>query len=522
MPSPFPDRPESKSELESEFEPASQPDAAAPISTHGDAAHPVDRSTQTAWRTRWKVVRSHFLTRWIGLASLILLGASALRHLMLMSTAFDLGIYDQVAYLMSRGMEPISSYLGFHHMGNHTAYSFYLMAIPYAIYPSVYWLFGIQAFCLALGAWPTWLLARQAGLSPSLSSAMAAVYLLHPLIFNVNMFDFHPEVMGIWALLLSIWLARGDRKWGFAIAILFVLGCRDGLSVVIAPMGLWLLLYEKKRFCGIFALMAGVLWFVLATQWIIPTLSGTEAAAVGRYEALGGDSVLEVAINLILKPHIVLSKVLALNSLQYYALLLVPFFWGLSPRHLAPLISILPLVLLNVLSRNNAQRDLVHQYSLPMLPFLLTAVIDALAHGRGLIQQVTHPRRWILIWAIVVFVALAKYGRYYPEYAQHLDTWQASREALALIPRHEGGVITDNWHGAHLSQRSHISLLRGNRTFKEDLPKADYVLINLRHPWKGDDEMVQRMFARFQRHPDLELAYERDDVYLFKRRQNPT
>ncbi len=474
----------------------------------------IDRSQTLDWGDRLKAIRSHFLTKWIAIAVVILLIASSVRHWMLMSTAFDLGIYDQVAYLLSRGKEPISSYLGFHHMGNHTAYSFYLMALPYLIFPSVYWLFGVQAVCLALGAWPTWLLAKQAGLSSSLSMAMAAVYLLHPLIFNVNMFDFHPEVMALPALLFCILFARQDQKWWFVGTLLFALGCKDALSVTIAAMGFWLLVFEKRRFYGAFALIVGVAWFLLATQWIIPSLSGSEAAAVGRYEALGGDSVLEVALNLFLKPHVLLSRLIYPGSLQYLALLFVPFLWGLSPRHLAPLVSTIPVILLNILSSNGGQRDLVHQYSLPLLPFFLVAVIDSLADGQGLLRQ----RRWIILWALVIFVSLAKYGRYYSEYAQNLDTWQASQEAIALIPRHEGGVITDNWHGAQLSQREHIFLFRGNATFKEDLPKADYVLINVKHPWDDNQEFTDRMFDRLKRRPDLQISYERDGVYLFTRK----
>lgn len=464
----------------------------------------------------FKTIRSHYLTPWIALATVILLIASTARHLMLMSTAFDLGIYDQVAYLLSRGKEPISSYLGFHHMGNHTAYSFYWLALPYMLFPSVYWLFAVQAVSLALGALPTWLLARQAGLTPALSSAMAAVYLLHPIIFNVNMFDFHPEVMALPVMLLAIWLARGDQKLWFCAAILFVLGCKDALSVTIATMGFWLLVFEKRRFCGTFALICGVVWFFLATQWIIPSLSGSEAAAVGRYQELGGDSVLEVALNLFLKPGIVLKKIFDPDSIQYLGLLFVPFLWGLSPRYLVPLISTVPLILLNMLSKNGGQRDLVHQYSLPILPFLLLAVIDSLAHGQGFLRQ----RRWIILWALVMFVALAKYGRYHPEYTKQLDTWQASQEAMALIQKHEGGVITDNWHAAHLSERETIFLLRGNRTFKEDLPKVGYVLINVRHPWDEDYDQTNRMFERMKKQKDFEITYQRDDVYLFTRKQS--
>jgi uncharacterized membrane protein len=498
--------------------PLSQSNPSAAEAGFDYAAEPAPDAQSTL-----KLIRTHPLTRWIAIAVAVLLLASTVRHLMLVSTAFDLGIYDQVAYLLSRGKAPITSYLGFHHMGNHSAYSFYLIGLLYRIYPSVYWLFGVQAVCLALGAWPTWLLARQAGLSQSLASAMAAVYLLHPIIFNVNMFDFHPEVMALPVWLLLLWLARRtptsstqtwqNRLW-FCLALLFVLGCKASLSITLATMGLWLVVIEKRRFYGLVAFICGITWFLLTTQWIIPTLSGNEAAALGRYSALGGETVLETALNLFLKPGIVLGKIFSQDSLQYLALLLVPFLWGLSPRYMLPLLSAVPLIIINMLSENGAQRDLVHQYSLPILPFLLLSVIDALAHGKSWLRR----RRWIVLWALVMFLGLAKYGRYYPEYAKNLSTWQASREAMALIPAHEGVVITDNWHGAHLSHRERIWLLAGNRTFKEDLPQADYVLINVTHPWDDNFEMTDRALTRLKKRPDLQISYERDGVYLFTRK----
>lgn len=92
----------------------------------------------------------------IGMSALILFGCSSLRHELFQSTAFDLGIFDQVVYLISKGEPPISSFMGFHILGDHAALIFYPLALLYKIYRSIYWLFAVQAFALALGAWPTW------------------------------------------------------------------------------------------------------------------------------------------------------------------------------------------------------------------------------------------------------------------------------------------------------------------------------------------------------------------------------
>ena len=69
------------------------------------------------------------------------------------STAYDLGIFDQAVYLISRGEPPISTLLGFHILGDHAALIWYPISLLYKIYPSVYWLFGIQSIALSVGAY---------------------------------------------------------------------------------------------------------------------------------------------------------------------------------------------------------------------------------------------------------------------------------------------------------------------------------------------------------------------------------
>jgi uncharacterized membrane protein len=454
----------------------------------------------------------HPLVVWIGVSVLVLFGVSSARHLLFHSTGFDLGIYDQVVYLMSRGEPPISSYLGFHHLGNHAAWSVYPLALLYWVYPSVYWLLAVQAIALSLGAVPTWFLARQAGLSHSLTLAVTGAYLLYPLLFNLSLFDFHPEVMALPVLLTAIWAARSHRIGIFTVAILFVLGCKAVLSLTVAAMGIWLLGWERRQICGAIALVLGISWFLVATQWMIPTFSGAEAAAVGRYDYLG-DSVLEIVLNLLRRPGPVLERVLRWDTPAYLLLITLPFAWGLSFRHLTPLISAVPALAMNILSDVDTQRTLHHHYSLPILPFLLVAVIATLAAGGGFLRQ----RRWILLWSLVMFLWLARYDRFPSRYLTTLDNWQANREAIALIQT-QGNVFTDNHLAPHLSHRPMIRLLP-RHTRARHLQGIDYVLLDVRHPWAQRNERAESALAAAQADPNFELTYEQDQVYLFVRRE---
>jgi uncharacterized membrane protein len=441
-------------------------------------------------------------------SAIILLLASTVRHKLFQSTAFDLGIFDQGIYLISQGKPPISSYMGFHILGDHAALMHYLLAVLYKIYPTVYWLFIVQSVSLAVGAIPTWYLALQAGLKKSQAVAIAAVYLLYPLVFNANLFDFHPEVIALPLFLAAVLFARQGKTIWFSISVILILMCKAVLSLTMIAMGFWLLVFDKRRVCGLIAIVTGIAWFLISTQIIIPTFSGKEVAAVGRYSYLG-NSVFEIAKNLILKPGIILNAIFSVDNLGYIALLFVPIVWGISSASIKPLLGSVPCIVLNLLSDYQSQKDLLHQYSLPALPFLIVAVISSLAAGKGWLQN----KRAIIIWSLVCFLSLTKYTYFTGRYLRTLDTWGATKEAITLI-KTEGGVYTTSEISPHLSHRQLINVTDANKPV--DINQYNYILLNVRHPGLGSSpEFVTSLLNQLNIQQKFNLQYLRDDVYLF-------
>lgn len=448
----------------------------------------------------------------IGGSSLILFLCSSLRHALFQSGAFDLGIFDQAVYLISQSKPPISSFLGFHILGDHAALVFYPLALLYKVYPDVHWLLAVQAVALGLGAWLTWSLGDRAGLKQSQALVIAGVYLLYPLVFNVNLFDFHPEVLAIPALLGAILAARSSKIGWFCLAIITVLACKAVLALTVAAMGVWLLIHEKKRLYGVIALFSGIGWFITATQEIIPFFGG-EAASVARhlhrYDYLG-NSVSEIVQNLLFKPGLLLKQVFSLDTLEYLILLLSPVIWGLSPRYLTPMLGAIPTLALNILSNSPAQKNLVHHYSLPIVPFLLVAVISSLAAGCGWLRN----GRLITLWSLVAFLALAKYGYFGSIYLDSLDTLQATQQAIAKVQT-QGGVLTTAEIAPHLTHRQLIKLTDANSP-PNDLTQFDYVLLNVRHPgWLSNSEFATSLVNQLKNTQEFQLSYQQDDVYLF-------
>lgn len=441
----------------------------------------------------------------------------SLKHILFQSTAWDLAIFDQAIYLISQGKQPISSFLNIHILGDHAAFIFYPLSLFYKFYPSVYWLFLIQAFSLSLGALPIWYIARYQGLTKSQSLTVSLVYLLYPLIFNINLFDFHPDVIAVPAILWAIFAAFRNKIFFFILAIIIVLSCKSVLSLTVAAMGIWLLLCEKRRLLGGIALGLGIGWFTISVKLIIPIFSNNSANIgrhIERFSYLGS-SFSEIIQNFVFKPWLLLQGLLNLPNLEYLLLLFIPVIWGLSFRYVTPLISALPTLSMNLLSQDLLQKDLLHQYSLPIIPFLMVSVITAMAARKAWL----HNNRYIVIWSLVAFFALAKVGYFTSRYLDFLDTWQASNEAINQISTKES-VLTSTYIAPHLSQRPMIKLAEdGADSF--DLTQFNYILLNQRHPGRASSpEFIETIKQKIGEISDFKLTYNKDDVYLFQQKTN--
>ena len=445
------------------------------------------------------------------ISSIILFLCSSLRHFLLQSNAYDLGIFDQAIYLISQGKEPITTVQGFHIMGDHAAWIHYILAIPYIIYPNVHWLFLIQSVALVSGIIPLYHLSIHSQLKHSTAITICISYLLYPVIFNANLFDFHPEVISVPLLLTTILASRINTLVLFCTSIILILGCKAVLSLTIIFLGLWLIIWEKRHLYGLIATISGLIWFIISTQIIIPSFSGEEAAAVGRYSYLG-DSVFEIIKNLILQPHLILGNIFSLDNLFYLFLLFIPLIWGLSFASLQSLIPAIPCLALNLLSTSLAQKDLVHQYSLPALPFLMLAVITSLSKGKGFIQD----QKSIIIWSVITFIALSKFTYFGGKYLEYTDNLGATKEAISLVSE-RGGVYTTSDITPHLTHRELIEFTDKGKT-PEQIEKFDYILLNIRHPgWASDKLFAQSIFHEVKNNPKFKQRYTKDDVYLFEK-----
>jgi uncharacterized membrane protein len=452
----------------------------------------------------------------IALATMALLACSSARHLLLRSGAFDLGFFDQTVYLISKGQAPISSLHGFHVLADHASVILYPLALLYLVWPDPHMLLGAQASALAGGAWAVWKLSQGAGLARGQALGLTAAYLSFPLVLTANLFDFHPDVFVVLALLLAVLAARQSRPVAFCVWVAIALSCKEILSLTVAAMGLWLLLFERKQFYGLVALVSGALWFVVSTKLLIPYFGNGRLPSGAEHYLYLGTGPWQMMVTAVTDPQVVLARLLSTGAVKYLTLILVPLAWGLHWRTAAPLLAAAPAILLNLLSDNASQRSPFYQYSLPIVPFLFIAAIGALSSQRGWLSR----GRAIVLWSVSMLAAglVARLGRVNTDHTMDWQALQGTRQAIHHVES-DADVLTTFELVPQLSNRQTVHFV-GGFTSLPNLEDYECVLLNLRHSsLEAHDDHVAELVETLSESGQFQLAMFAPDVLMFSRSQ---
>ncbi|MGM3307282.1 DUF2079 domain-containing protein [Anabaena sp. WFMT] len=462
----------------------------------------------------------HIPIAWmIGISALVLFSASSLRHFMFQSTALDLAVFDQWVYLVSQNLPPISSFFGFHIVGDHAAFILYFIALLYKIYPDIHWLFAVQAIALALGALPIYLLSLKIGLSIAYARAIAISYLLYPALFNINLYtDFRPEAIAVPSLLWAMSAGISSKTSQLILAVALALMCKDTLSLTVIALGLWFWFIQKQRDYGIGCMVAGAVWYLLTIGYLVPMLRGGQAGGVVFFNSLG-HSPSEIILNIFTNPSLIINKFFLPDTLFYYFLLVLPVILGLHWRQVMMIVPALPMLLLNIISDYSAQRDLIHHYSLPIFPFIIVWLLYSIRQ-----YQNEQKRRWLkpsvlMIWAIASFLVLGKYDFFVTRYLTNLPNFHSLQTAVSLV-KTQGSLLTTPKIAPHLSHRPIIKLTDklSNINWESSQNKSiyfEYVLLYLMDINTKNSPELTNLVNQFINNPEFKLEYHNKDVYLF-------
>ncbi|MGQ9627274.1 MAG: DUF2079 domain-containing protein [Anaerolineae bacterium] len=460
---------------------------------------------------------------------------SLLRHWSLGSNAFDLGNMDQAAWNTLHGnpLRFTADFLfGEIRLAIHVEPVMFAIAPLYLIYSGPETLLILQTLALAFGAWPLFLLARRRLESDLAALALAASYLLMPALEAVNLFDFHPLALAPAFVLWAFYFLerRGgegrDALW-FLLLMLLAMSCREDVALLVATSGIYAGLVYRRKKTALAGLITGIVWFYLTVQVIIPTfrLGAYESPYLSYYRHLGRGP-MEIALNLLTHPRLMLEIIATPENAKAMAALLLPFM-GIPIFGLPLLLVAAPAFAVILFSANPLTHELEkYHYAAYVAPFVALAALHGLdwaSRFLGLKPQASrklHLERryvlyalsgWMLTCALIYhhirgFSPLAMPFQLPQVTAHHL----LLREVSSTIPP-DAIIAAQDALFPHFSQRKTVHLW----PFVRD---AEYIILDVSHPrFHNLHRAHDRLREEIINGKDFGLIASRDGYLILKR-----
>ena len=398
--------------------------------------------------------------------------------------------------------------------------------------PSPWLLFVVQSAALASVVFPLAELARLRGLGRFASGVSLAVALLYPVAFNTAIFDFHPEVLAFPLVMQCVLLlerrAPLDGLW-VALNLLLVLTCKLSLFVLVLGFAASVLI-QRRWLLAVVLVGEAMVWFGVVGGLLMPAFGGSRASIWRQASKFGFGSPDAPGLA---GPRAVIGVVGRLGhqffaeaNVFYLLLLLVPVLYVLlNGRRLAFFCCLLPaapLVLMNLVAAILPMKDLVHHYSLMLVPFIASGVQATLAPGA---LGVSAYPRWIqakapllvLGWSALAFVILSRFAFFYGSFQDRLDLVPAVRAVAPMVyPRAD--LLASNHLAPHFSHRRLIEII-GPESANFEVDRYQQVLLDHRHPgWNVSPEMLTAIRRRLMQSGQWSLRFDQGGLWLFEHR----
>lgn len=374
---------------------------------------------------------------WILLISLcffaVYAGYSLLRHRLVETAAWDLGIFGQAVRSYAETGVPTVPLKGpdFHLLGDHFHPILALLAPFYWLWPSVRMLLVAQAALVAVSILPIGRLAAQR-LGTAKGCAVAVAYALSWGVQGLVSFDFHEVAFAVPLLAFAL-AALAERRWRAAVLwTLPLLAVKEDMGLTVAAVGAVLLLH-RQRARGAVLIAAGAAGLLLAVGVVIPALN--PSGSYPYWNRVGGDreGLLSLVLNLpagFVEHPEKLTLLLSLGALTAFAALRSPLLLVIAPTLLYRFVSA---------DEHYWSTGAVH-YNAILMPVVFAALLDALPRWQESPRPLFRRYARAVVPATLLYALLS-----FPLYsiwstATHLDSDRvrtraaAAHRVLPLVP----------------------------------------------------------------------------------------
>ncbi len=443
------------------------------------------------------------------------------RHERFATHGFDIGIYDQAAWLLSR-FRSFMTVRGLDVFGHHMTPIFAVFAPFYWLGAGPVFLLVVQVVAQASGAAAVFLLARDRLGARWPAVALAGALLLHPSYQFLAWEQIHPETLAIAPVLFAYWAAR-ERRWPwFWLAAVLAIACKEDVALAFVPIGLLIAAWGDRR-RGLLVAAGAALWFLATTRLVLPLVNGLGPFYSGYFGDFGDDGG-EVVRNIVAHPGRVWEVATRANRLDYYRMMLAPVAF-LGAVGLPGFLVAVPMLAVNVLSSFPYAQEIQYHYSAMVVAGVILGTVEAVA-----LLARTPAARTLLV-GLVVATSLGATVAWGPSpigvrfrsgiWALETDERTAARaDAVATVP--DGASVSASYNLVpHLTHRPNVYEwpvpwragnwgVRGENL--HDPADVDWIVVEQALLDRDGTELLDRLLAG-----EFALRFEREGLLVAQR-----
>jgi uncharacterized membrane protein len=375
--------------------------------------------------------------------------------------AFDMAIYDQAFWLVSRGGSTFMSVRGLDVWGHHVNLVAYLFAPFYWLGAGPEFLYIVQNVSIALGALPVYLIAKNRLGTPWMGLIFATAYLLYAPTQWISWINFHPEALVITPFLFAwYFFLRRWRGW-YWVAIGVVLIMREDAALAVTMLGIVILIATRHSNTrradvrmAIGTTLLGAFWYLVSSKVVIPHFNeGQPPFFLSWFFAHYGGSFGGIVETIVRHPDRLVSDAIQPDRIRFYRDLGLPLagLAILSPLHL---LMAAPTMLASIISSSQFARQIQYQYTSVMIAPILIASIE----GARRLWRFTRWRAVIVLTLLAcayvsnVAWSPSPIGNAYGVWRRNDAHAEALRNAVEVVP--DGASVSSSFNiGPHLSRR---------------------------------------------------------------------
>lgn len=450
---------------------------------------------------------------WVLGYTAILSSLSVLRYHLWLATGYDLGMFEQGLWLiLHHGLHAVSTFTGQPILADAGAYILVPLAPFYAV-GGLGFLLVLQAFCFGLGYYFIRGIGASLQVDPRRAHLLGVVYLIFPTVLGANLFDFHPDALGIPILFALIWAAI-ERRWGlYLLAALGALLVKDTVPLLLFGLSITLTV-RREIFWGLLTLAVSFVAAYIDLKVLLPNFAPAGMAQwPALYGYLGASPSAGVS-HLVQHPTLFFNWLHRERAWAYLVWLLGPFIgalWASRTRLLnAWWLPALALLDANLLAAGNVMTSPFNEMSVLAVPFLSVGVLSGVAR-----PTIAWRPRETAIWMVVPILLLAVFVEH-----QYRTNWHTmpsnSQQLVTAIHQIPPGVplVAQNQVIAHLADRTHE--WTPNRAVSRRLPAGTYLLLDRQLPPTTPNNYAATIEKATQRKGHGRVVYAESGVILYK------